>query len=208
MTLPASGAISFNAINVELGSPGATSANINQASYRTLAGVPSGTIALSNFYVKSNALSITYTILAGGGGGVYYGGGGGGAGGMLVSQTASLTAGSYPVTVGAGGPTAQMTAPDNAPNGSNSSFNGQTAIGGGLGGNVNYAIPARSGGSGGGAPEGAGSGTPGQGNPGGSGAPFGKSGFSSAGGGGAGATGNSGSGSSGAPRRCNCPRRW
>jgi len=61
MTLPASGAISFNAINVELGQPGATSANINQASYRTLAGVPSGTIALSNFYGKSNAFSFTFT---------------------------------------------------------------------------------------------------------------------------------------------------
>jgi hypothetical protein len=59
MTLPASGAISFNAINVELGQAGTTSANINQASYRTLAGVPSGTIALSNFYGKSNQFSLT-----------------------------------------------------------------------------------------------------------------------------------------------------
>ena len=64
MTLPASGAISFNAINVELGQAGTTSANINQASYRTLAGVPSGQIALSNFYGKSNRVSISYTFSA------------------------------------------------------------------------------------------------------------------------------------------------
>ena len=59
MTLPASGAISFNAINVELGVAGATSANINQASYRTLAGVPSGTISLASFYGKANQFSFT-----------------------------------------------------------------------------------------------------------------------------------------------------
>ena len=59
MTLPASGAISFNAINVELGVAGTTQANINQASYRTLAGVPSGQISLSNFYGKSNEFAFT-----------------------------------------------------------------------------------------------------------------------------------------------------
>jgi hypothetical protein len=65
MTLPVSGAISFNAINVELGVAGTTTANINQASYRTLAGVASGQISLSNFYGKSNRVSIS-TTLAGG----------------------------------------------------------------------------------------------------------------------------------------------
>lgn len=59
MTLPVSGAISFNAINVELGVAGTTNANINQASYRTLAGVASGAISLSNFYGKSNVFSFT-----------------------------------------------------------------------------------------------------------------------------------------------------
>ena len=59
MTLPASGAISFNAINVELGVAGTTQANINQASYRTLAGVASGQISLSNFYGKSNEFAFT-----------------------------------------------------------------------------------------------------------------------------------------------------
>lgn len=54
MTLPVSGAISFNAINVELGVAGTTTASLNQASYRALAGVPSGAISMSNFYGKSN----------------------------------------------------------------------------------------------------------------------------------------------------------
>jgi hypothetical protein len=68
MTLPVSGAISFNAINVELGVAGTTTANINQATYRTLAGVPGSgtTISLSNFYGKSNraTASITYAASA------------------------------------------------------------------------------------------------------------------------------------------------
>jgi hypothetical protein len=64
MALPSSGAISFNAINVELGVAGTTTANINQTSYRTLAGVPSGTISLSNFYGKSNAYVFNATISA------------------------------------------------------------------------------------------------------------------------------------------------
>lgn len=55
MTLPASGAISFNNINVELGAAGTTQASLGQASYRTLAGVPSGAISMSNFYGKANA---------------------------------------------------------------------------------------------------------------------------------------------------------
>lgn len=64
MALPSSGAISFNAINVELGVAGTTTANINQTSYRTLAGVPSGTISLSNFYGKANAFVFNATISA------------------------------------------------------------------------------------------------------------------------------------------------
>jgi hypothetical protein len=59
MTLPASGAISFNNINVELGVAGTTSASLGQASYRTLAGVPTGAIAMSNFYGKSNSFAFT-----------------------------------------------------------------------------------------------------------------------------------------------------
>ena len=59
MTLPASGPISFNNINVELGVSGTTQASLGQASYRTLAGVASGAISMSNFYGKSNQFAFT-----------------------------------------------------------------------------------------------------------------------------------------------------
>jgi len=61
MTLPISGPISFNSINVELGVAGATQASLNQATYRTLAGVPSGVISLSNFYGKANEFTFSIT---------------------------------------------------------------------------------------------------------------------------------------------------
>jgi hypothetical protein len=59
MTLPVSGAISFNAINVELGVSGTTQASLGQSSYRTLAGVASGAISMSNFYGKANQFTLT-----------------------------------------------------------------------------------------------------------------------------------------------------
>jgi len=59
MPLPVSGAISFNDINVELGVAGTTQASLNQASYRTLAGVPSGAISMSDFYGKANQFNLT-----------------------------------------------------------------------------------------------------------------------------------------------------
>ncbi len=59
MALPVSGAISFNDINVELGVSGTTQASLNQASYRTLAGVPSGAISMSDFYGKANQFAFT-----------------------------------------------------------------------------------------------------------------------------------------------------
>lgn len=57
MTLPASGAISLNQVNVELGLSGTTLISMNQASVRTLFGVPSGAISMSNGYGKSNSFS-------------------------------------------------------------------------------------------------------------------------------------------------------
>lgn len=59
MTLPASGPISFNAINVELGLSGTATKSLNDSDYRTLAGVASGAIDLQDFYGKS---SVTITI--------------------------------------------------------------------------------------------------------------------------------------------------
>lgn len=64
MTLPASGPISINDINVELGVAGTTTASLGQASFRALAGVPSGAISMSNFYGKSNRVALNYTFSA------------------------------------------------------------------------------------------------------------------------------------------------
>lgn len=63
MTLNASGPISLGgstvgqSINLELGNSATALASINSTPFRTLAGVPSGAIALNNFYGKSNASS-------------------------------------------------------------------------------------------------------------------------------------------------------
>jgi hypothetical protein len=64
MTLPVSGPISLNAVNVELGLGGTTLISLNQASVRNLAGVPSGAISLNNLYGKSNrvSLSVIYSV--------------------------------------------------------------------------------------------------------------------------------------------------
>jgi hypothetical protein len=55
MTLQSSGAISINNINVELGLSGTTQSSLGQTSFRTLAGVASGAISMSNFYGKSSS---------------------------------------------------------------------------------------------------------------------------------------------------------
>ena len=59
MTLPVSGAISFNDINVELGVSGTTEASLGQPSFRTLAGIASGPISMSDFYGKANQFAFT-----------------------------------------------------------------------------------------------------------------------------------------------------
>ncbi len=59
MTFPGSGPISFAQINVELGRASSANMSIGGSAERTLAGVPSGPIAISQFYGKT----------AGGGGG-------------------------------------------------------------------------------------------------------------------------------------------
>lgn len=59
MTLPVSGAISLNQVNVELGLAGTTLISMNQASVRTLAGVPSGAISMQNLQGKANQFNLT-----------------------------------------------------------------------------------------------------------------------------------------------------
>jgi hypothetical protein len=110
---------------------------------------------------------ITALLVGGGGGGGTsasgVGGAGGGAGGVLDVALTPLESGSYSVVVGAGG--------GSYTNGSDSSFNGETAVGGGRGARGGAIGPAGSGGSGGsgayrggGINNAAGLGTAGQGN--------------------------------------------
>ena len=60
MALNPSGQISIGgptvgqSINLELGLAQNANSSLNQTNFRTLAGIPSGTISLSNFYGKSN----------------------------------------------------------------------------------------------------------------------------------------------------------
>lgn len=61
MTLQSSGAISIANINTELGVASTTTRSLNDSAARTLAGVASGTISMSNFYGKSNAPAVTFT---------------------------------------------------------------------------------------------------------------------------------------------------
>jgi len=157
--------------------------------------------------------TIDYLVVAGGGGGGTGGtisGAGGGAGGYRESKDSTInsphtasplaattgltvTATTYPVTVGGGGAPIAPCTPDTAGNsGSNSVFSTITSSGGGGGGGNNASAVA--GGSGGGGQESDGAGgagntppvSPPQGNPGGNGS---EGGNSAGGGGGAGGTG-------------------
>ncbi len=123
---------------------GGTLASDSTYYYRTF--TSSGTLL-----VKNTDLACDILMVAGGGAGASNGGGGG-AGGLLYLSSQSLAEASYPVVVGAGG----IMVNDLPSNGSNSTFNGYSAIGGGHGGtgafNENYnGGYANSGGSGGGA---------------------------------------------------------
>jgi hypothetical protein len=148
----------------------------------------------------------TALVVAGGGGGGTTtngrgGAGGGGGGGVIELSSFSLALGTYPIVVGGGG--AAQTS------GSNSSFKGQTAIGGGSGGSATISgntAPAIGGSGGGGVglttvgtqPNSVGAvGTAGQGNQGGTGGTVAIS--AGAGGGGANSVGgNGGNGASSA----------
>lgn len=126
---------------------------------------------------------VDYLIVAGGGGGGSTRNGGGGAGRVILG-TDTIPIGTYPVVVGGGGA--------GATTGSNSSFNGHTAAGGGAGSSGGVGGAGGSGGGGtAGAAGGAASGSEGYGNAGGTG-DFSLS-AAGAGGGGAGASGSNAS---------------
>lgn len=105
-----------------------------------------------NLVVTAGGTLDDYLIVGGGGGGGNDVGGGGGAGDVRSSATdgpMSVTATTYPITVGAGGPGSSNSSP--ASNGNDSAFNGLTAIGGGGAASYGGARNGLSGGSGGGA---------------------------------------------------------
>ena len=123
--------------------------------------------------------NVELLVVGGGGAGGNNHAGGGGGGGLIYYSSYPVSAGTkYSVTVGAGG-VASGTGANNNTNGGNSQFGTLVSIGGGAGGNRNDQAgtsPGQSGGSGGGGggsqgqfPNNyaAGSGTNGQGNPGG-----------------------------------------
>lgn len=62
MPMPSSGAISLNDANIELGIASGTTISLDQAGVRTLFGVASGAIGMSNGYGKSNRVSRSITI--------------------------------------------------------------------------------------------------------------------------------------------------
>ncbi len=143
--------------------------------YRIHTFTSSGTLAVPTGF----SVAADYVVSAGGGGGgggnpgSALGGGGGGGGGLVESTTTLASATNYTMTIGAGGAGDSTGSLGNADQGSNSSAFGTTAIGGGGGGTRNGVQDGDNGGSGGGAcgnyptQGSAGTGTSGQGNPGG-----------------------------------------
>jgi hypothetical protein len=183
-----------------------------------------GTFTVTNAGSSSGSNTVEYMVVAGGGGGGMSNGGGagGGAGGFrqnYPSPTAAglpVTAQSYPITVGGGGPGGPGTSPgpagSNGTSGNPSIFSTITSTAGGGGGGSNCApanagLPGGSGGGGGrsstpsASPAGTGNTpptSPSQGNNGGTGGPVGQN--TGGGGGGAGAAGTAATpGSGGGP---------
>jgi hypothetical protein len=154
------------------------------------------TFLSSDSFVVTNGGSVEYLVIGGGGSGGLNSstrsGGGGGAGGTRTGSV-SLSAGTYAITVGAGG-IAQVVQDATSDGGSSSIGSTIISTGGGAGASVSgIAVNGRSGGSGGGGCSGGSGGvrtaSPVQGNNGGS---SGSSGSANAGtGGGAGAAGSS-----------------
>jgi hypothetical protein len=152
---------SFEGYSTALSLDGQTlaSASILEAS-RNIIGI-GGTISTSGGYIIhsftvvgtttftiSSSISVEYLIVAGGGSGGVGRGGGGGAGGVKAGTT-TLTAGSYTITVGFGGPS--MTNNQQGGDGGSSSIGTLIVTTGGGGGGGWNTTSGRNGGSGGGA---------------------------------------------------------
>lgn len=111
-----------------------------------------------DFIVDGDGTIDVLIVAGGGGGGGGYYSGGAGAGGLVFGPNVPITAGTYTVTVGAGGAGSAGPGVNNdGVNGGNSSFDSVTALGGGFGGSGPRTEPppmgAADGGSGGGAPQ-------------------------------------------------------
>ena len=124
-----------------------------------------GTFTVCSVGNPSGSTTVEYLVVAGGGGGGYGRGGGGGAGGYRQNYPSPISAGlpvtatSYPITVGAGGPASPI-----GVSGNNSVFSTITSTGGGNGGGEAAYQPSTSGGSGGSGGGAASPGTSGTGN--------------------------------------------
>jgi len=107
-------------------------------------------------FVLYGTKTVDYLIIGGGGGGGHHSGAGGGAGGLVWRTGQTLAAGTYAAVIGNGGSTNFNS---NGNDGQNSTFNSNTALGGGGGGAGGPGIQGRSGGSGGGGGRGQNAGT-------------------------------------------------
>ena len=161
-----------------------------------------------NFVNSISSLSVEFLLVAGGGGGGSgddgFGGGTGGGAGGAIDGTATLNAGTFQAVIGAGGGGGKRTAIAGS-NGGDSTFNGNTAVGGGRGSDAGTTHPGGVG-SGGDIPNGfsggsgaggfragnPGAGTAGQGNAGGYGGGYNVGSPEAAGGGGGGGKGSAG----------------
>lgn len=64
MALPTSGVLTMSAVNTELGRAATTAISLNETAVRTLAGVPSGAISMSNLYGKSSVAPPTISFVS------------------------------------------------------------------------------------------------------------------------------------------------
>lgn len=84
--------------------------------------------ASGSFVVSSGSKTAEVLMIAGGGGGGNQHGGGGGAGALYFNTSFSLTAGTYPVTIGGGGAGGTSASPDGSTNGGNTIFGPGTPL--------------------------------------------------------------------------------
>ena len=99
-----SGQIGLSEVNEELGvSPTSTAINMGSTPVRSLAGIPSGAIAMSDLQSKTNEYTFTWLVVAGGGGGGENQGSGAGAGGFITGSIENAPGISYSASIGGGG---------------------------------------------------------------------------------------------------------